>query len=71
MVVGKEILYITQDGRFEACRVYLTQHAKQKINELGISQTNALKGTKKSGAVIASSGAVVTVVPEAWAASLI
>ena len=67
---GKGNFIHTRDGDLRPA-VYLTHHAKQRINQRGISQTDALKGTKKSGAVITSSGAVVTVVPEAWAASLI
>ena len=65
---GKGNFIHDRDGDLRPA-VYLTNHAKQRINERGISQTDALKGTKKSGAVITSSGAVVTVVPEAWASA--
>lgn len=65
------------NGNFVATRTgdlvptrYLTQHAKQRMAQRGVSQRDAIRGTKKSGAIIApTSGAVVTVIPEAWAAA--
>jgi uncharacterized NAD-dependent epimerase/dehydratase family protein len=58
----------TATGDLTALR-YLTYHAKKRLAERVVSQNDAIKGTKKSGAIMASNGAVVTVIPEAWAAA--
>lgn len=49
--------------------VYLTKHAKVRMAERGVSQKDAIKGTKKAGAIVSPSGAVVTVIPDAWRTS--
>jgi hypothetical protein len=55
-------------GDLEPTR-YLTKHAKERMAERGVSVAHAIKGTAKSGAVIAPNGAVVTVIPEAWSSN--
>jgi len=44
----------------------ITKHAHQRIKERGCSMIAAMKGTKKSGAIISDNGKVITVIPEGW-----
>jgi hypothetical protein len=58
----------TATGDLKALR-HLTHHAKKRLAERAVSQNDTIKGTKKTGAIMASNRAVVTVIPEAWAAA--
>lgn len=46
-----------------------TKHAKERMAQRGVSGADAIKATKKSGAILSPDGAVVTVIPDAWVGS--
>ncbi|KAL7496163.1 hypothetical protein ACHAWX_000301 [Stephanocyclus meneghinianus] len=44
----------------------ISKHGQQRIKERGLSQRDALKDKRKSGAVVSDDGKIVTVIPESW-----
>ena len=57
----------TSSGGDIALKTSLSKHAQRRVKERGVSPLDALKGTKKSGAILSDDRRkVITAIPEGW-----